>query len=174
MFGPCLPPLAEALVGLCRDWVTAPCALKFLAWRVALFPSRVLRRRTGSSTFAGMDEKTFRSKKKWAGKAVPSMKRRRTGHDYYGRCIYMVTLVVEGRRPLLGHIAGDGQRVPAVMHPSPLGQAVLDELRQITVHYPQVKVIYRQLMPDHLHFIIYVQERIGVHLSRVIAGYKTG
>lgn len=146
----------------------------FLAWRVALFPSRVLRRKTGSSTFAGMDEKTFRSKKKWAGEAVPSMKRRRTGHDYYGRCIYMVTLVVEGRRPLLGHIAGDGQRVPAVMHPSPLGQAVLDELRQITVHYPQVKVIYRQLMPDHLHFIIYVQERIGVHLSRVIAGYKTG
>ena len=32
----------------------------------------------------------------------PSMKRRKIGHDYCGVAIYMVTLCIEGRRPILG------------------------------------------------------------------------
>ncbi|MBR5639461.1 MAG: hypothetical protein IKW83_06820 [Muribaculaceae bacterium] len=33
-----------------------------------------------------------------------SMKRRNEHHDYTSRCIYMITLVVEGRQPLLGSL----------------------------------------------------------------------
>lgn len=131
------------------------------AWEIAL-PLRL------------MDKEQFHSKRQWAGDCIPSMKRRRVGHDYHGRCIYMITLVVAERRPLLGHITGDGERVTAVMHPSPLGKAVLDELSSITSHYPAVAVISQQLMPDHLHFIIFVKERIPSHLSRVVNGYKGG
>lgn len=36
-----------------------------------------------------------------------SMKRRSPWHDYHGRGTYMLTLVVEGRMPLLGN-CGDG------------------------------------------------------------------
>ncbi|MBR5725980.1 MAG: transposase [Muribaculaceae bacterium] len=121
-----------------------------------------------------MDQEQFKNKKRWAGKAVPSMKRRRVGHDYSGRCIYMITLVVEGRRPLLGHVTGDGIDTPAEMHPSELGHAVLAELDNIHHHYPTIKILTRQVMPDHLHFILFVQEPISSHLSRVISGYKGG
>ena len=121
-----------------------------------------------------MDREKFKGKKQWASEAVPSMKRRRVGHDYHGRCIYMITLVVKGRRPLFGSVTGDGEHEPAVMHPSPLGKAVLDELGAITLHYPAVAVISQQLMPDHLHVIIFVKERIDHHLSQVINGYKGG
>ena len=121
-----------------------------------------------------MDKEQFKSKKQWAGDAIPSMKRRRVGHDYKSRCIYMITLVVKDRRPILGHVTGDGEQEPAVMHPSNLGQAVLQELSSIPLHYPAIKVIARQLMPDHLHLILFVQQEIPCHLSRVISGYKGG
>ena len=121
-----------------------------------------------------MDQEQFERKRRWAREAVPSMKRRRVGHDYSSRCIYMITLVVKGRKPLLGHVSGDGINTPATMQPSPLGQAVLAELDNIHHHFPAIKVIARQVMPDHLHFILFVQESIPVHLSRVISGYKGG
>jgi hypothetical protein len=37
----------------------------------------------------------------------PSMLRRRVEHDYEQRCVYLVTMTVEGRRPLLGRLVGD-------------------------------------------------------------------
>ena len=113
-------------------------------------------------------------KPEWMRDTIPSMKRRCHGHDYQSRCIYMITLVVEGRRPLLGYITGDGIDQPAQLHPTQLGQAILQELDQITIHYPAVKVISHQLMPDHLHAILYVQERIPRHLSHVITSIKVG
>ena len=33
-----------------------------------------------------------------------SMKRRNAWHDYHSRCIYMVTMAVEGRKPVLGKL----------------------------------------------------------------------
>lgn len=38
---------------------------------------------------------------------IPSMKRRMKGKDYQERTIYMITLVVAGRRKLFGEIEGD-------------------------------------------------------------------
>jgi len=121
-----------------------------------------------------MDWEQFEKKKQWAGAVRPSMKRRRVGHDYCGRCIYMVTLVVEGRRPLLGTVTGDGEAVPAVFTPSTLGEAVIKALHSIPVFHPQVTVWDVQLMPDHLHFILFVKERLPVHLGAVINGFKVG
>jgi hypothetical protein len=31
---------------------------------------------------------------------------RNPGHDYYGRGVYLVTLVISGREPLFGHMSG--------------------------------------------------------------------
>ena len=121
-----------------------------------------------------MDREQFENKKRWAGELKPSMKRRRVGHDYQQRCVYMITLAVEGRRPLLGMVTGDGEAVPAVFTPSPLGEAVIKELHSIPEYYPQVSIWQVQLMPDHLHFIIFVKERLPVHLGKVINGFKVG
>ena len=57
--------------------------------------------------FWGMD-KRGEGRKKWVEahgmKAVPTMKRRMEGHDYCGVCMYMVTISVADRRPLLGSL----------------------------------------------------------------------
>lgn len=102
------------------------------------------------------------------------MKRRRVGHDYRSRCIYMVTLVVESRRPLLGHITGNGTTEPATFSPSPLGEAIIEVLHETPRHYPDVSIWDVQLMPDHLHFIIFIKEHISAHLGTIVNGFKVG
>ena len=112
-----------------------------------------------------MDWEEFQQKKRWADEVKPSMKRRRIGHDYKSRCIYMITLVVKERQPLLGHIVGDGRSHPATMQLSALGTAVQQALLNVPKFYNQVKILTHQVMPDHLHFVIFVTESIPVHLS---------
>ena len=104
-----------------------------------------------------------------------SMKRRHDKHDYQSRCIYMVTLVVAGRRPLLGTLCAHDRdhAMPWVRH-SELGMRVIQCCREIPEHHPQVKMIRLQLMPDHLHGIIYVSEHLPRHLGHVINGFKIG
>ncbi len=38
---------------------------------------------------------------------IPSMTRRRIGHDYESRRMYLITMTVEGRRPILGEVVGN-------------------------------------------------------------------
>ena len=47
----------------------------------------------------------------YSGDRVPSMKRRMEGKDYSKRGIYMLTLAVEGRRPLLASVIGTPQEL---------------------------------------------------------------
>lgn len=104
-----------------------------------------------------------------------SMKRRNAWHDYYSRCIYMVTLAVDGRRPVLGELCG-----PDATHPEPwvrptvLGQRVLDSWNEIPNHYPEVKTIDVQLMPDHLHGVLFITKQVPYHLGKVVNGFKAG
>ena len=119
-----------------------------------------------------MDWEKYHSKKQWAGELKPSMKRRRVGHDYQGRCIYMITLVVKDRQPLLCSITGNGESEPVTVHPTPLGQAVTQSLAGIPQFYPQIEIWTHQLMPDHLHVIIFVKQPIPLHLGKVINGFK--
>ena len=93
-----------------------------------------------------------------------SMKRRSPWHDYHGRGTYMLTLVVEGRMPLLGKLwgrvdarPGDGD-APKVML-SELGIAIAkEEIPKIHKCYPQVEVWRVCIMPDHIHLIVRVKE----------------
>ncbi len=120
-----------------------------------------------------MDWEEYKNKKQWAGKAKPSMTRRRIGHDYHGRCIYMVTLVVNGRQPLLGTIKGDGEKTPAKMLLSDLGDAVSQALSSLPRFYPALQIWNHQVMPDHLHAIFFVQEPIPMHFGKIVNGFKT-
>ena len=119
-----------------------------------------------------MDLERYKKSKRWAGELKPSMKRRRVGHNYKSRCIYMITLVVEGRKPLLGTISGDGVTQRAHMRRSVLGDAVAKALYDIPKFYPQIEIWTKQVMPDHLHAILFVKEDIPVHLGTIINGFK--
>ena len=54
-----------------------------------------------------MDKEAFEKHKPFAGEKKPSMLRRRVGHDYQSRRVYLITMTVEGRRPLLGSLVGN-------------------------------------------------------------------
>ena len=94
----------------------------------------------------------------------------------------MVTIVVEGREPVFGHIEGHakgklGTNEAPHMVLSELGRQVLeDEIRKINHFYPMVEVWRVAIMPDHIHLLIRVKEALpeGKHLGTIVRGFKTG
>ena len=126
-----------------------------------------------------MDKETFERQKAFAGEKKPSMLRRRVGHDYTERQIYMVTMTTEGRRPLFGQVVGRSDasigddNAPRIVL-SELGTRVQQEWLGIPNYYPEIKIIALQMMPDHLHGILFVKQKMQKDLSRVIRGFKTG
>ncbi|MBO5085486.1 MAG: hypothetical protein J6C18_11535, partial [Bacteroidaceae bacterium] len=126
---------------------------------------------------AKMTPKQLADKLRFAGEAIPSMTRRRDGHDYEARQMYLITLTVEGRRPLLGRVVGNPEAAegdPDAPHTelSPLGKAVEQQWMAISHYHPEVKVLALQMMPDHLHSILFVKERMPQHLGHIIKGFK--
>jgi REP element-mobilizing transposase RayT len=126
-----------------------------------------------------MNREEYESHKPFAGDKKPSMLRRCVGHDYKERMMYMVTMVTEGRRPLFGTVVGHSDAPASSEHTprmelSDLGRRVEEEWKGIPRYYPQVEIIALQMMPDHLHGIIFIKEKMEKDLSRIIRGFKTG
>lgn len=111
-----------------------------------------------------------------------SMQRRSRWHDYQKKGTYMLTLVVDGRVPLLGKLEGRADADPGSpdaprVELSELGTAIFnDEVRKINHFYPMVEVWKVCIMPDHIHMIVRVREDMpqGKHLGQVVRGFKTG
>lgn len=97
-----------------------------------------------------------------------SMKHRSAMHDYHDRGIYMLTLVTTNRQPLFGRV------VDAKMQLSELGAMIEQEVLGIPSYYPQLEILQVQMMPDHLHVLIFIHERLPKHLSSVVKGFKIG
>ncbi len=126
-----------------------------------------------------MNQQEYKSQKIFAGEKKPSMQRRCVGHDYNGRQMYMITMTTQDRRPLLGTLMGrsdapDGSPDAPRVLLTPLGQLVHDEWWGIPRYYPEVEIIALQIMPDHLHGILFVRQQMQKDLSRIIRGFKTG
>lgn len=104
------------------------------------------------------------------------------------------TLKGDGRMPLSGPLKGDERMplsgplkgvelVPSAVADaprvvlSPLGEAIRDrEIAKISAVYPMVEVWKLCIMPDHLHIIVRVKEKLpkGKHLGHVVSGFMTG
>lgn len=126
-----------------------------------------------------MTEEQRAKKKQYAGEKKASMKRRDDGHDYTERRMYMITLEVEGRLPLFGRLVGDafapdGSGNEPRIELTELGKAVQSEWMGIHAYYPQIEVVAVQMMPDHMHGILFVTAPLPVHLGQVITGFKAG
>ena len=124
-----------------------------------------------------MDRKTFESQKPFAGEKKPSMQRRCVDNDYTARRIYMVTMVTEGRKPLFGCVMGQSEAVESSPEAprvalSPLGEAVREIWQTIESHHPEIKVIALQMMPDHLHAVLFVTKKMEKPLGKVLLGVK--
>ncbi|MCC8174933.1 MAG: hypothetical protein LIO91_00655 [Bacteroidales bacterium] len=101
-------------------------------------------------------------------------KRRARWHDYSAPGTYMITMVVGGRKPLLGRLE---IRPKPHVELSPLGRAIQDvEIAKIHQFYPMIHLWHHCMMPDHLHAILHIDSPLpkGKHLGHVIAGFKSG
>jgi REP element-mobilizing transposase RayT len=86
-------------------------------------------------------------------------------------------MVTEERRPLFGKVVGRSDAVePSSEVPrvalSPLGEAIEQIWQTIGSHHREVKVVALQMMPDHLHAILFVTERMEKPLGKVLLGVK--
>ena len=124
-----------------------------------------------------MDRKTFESRKPFAGEKKASMQRRCVDNDYTERRMYMITMVTEERKPLFGKVVGQSEAAaPAPEAPhielSALGAEIEKIWLTIGHFHPEVSVIALQMMPDHLHAVLFVKEKMEKPLGKVLLGVK--
>jgi hypothetical protein len=101
-----------------------------------------------------------------------SKTKRSNWHDYREPCIYLVTVTTVDREPLLGQVEGDA--IKARIKLSAIGKCVWDEIERLPKAYPQIMVMQHQIMPDHVHLVIRVTERLpeGIPLGNIVAEWK--
>lgn len=115
---------------------------------------------------------TYTEAKGWRYDTECSMLRRMSSHDYQSRCIYMLTLTQADRSlQLLGSLSSDAEGEASIV-PSQLGEHVREELFALTKEYPQIEIIRVQLMPEHLHVVLFVHERLPLHLGKIVGKVK--
>ncbi len=119
----------------------------------------------------------------WRYETEHNQKRRLIGHRYNDVGTYLVTIVVKGRNPVFGTIAGNIKALPSdTNYPatvlSPLGERVLnEELPKIHAIYPMVEVWSPVcIMPDHIHLIIRINSLLPPkkHLGIIVGAFKGG
>lgn len=104
---------------------------------------------------------------------VPRYWQRKPDHDYRSRCFYMVTMRKAPQMPYFSRVsapAGDYAH-PSVSH-SRLGTIISNELHNFGHFYPGVEIYDYVVMPDHVHFVIYVSVAGIYNLGSLVAALK--
>lgn len=107
----------------------------------------------------------------------PTHRKHLAYHDYRERCIYHITLVCSERKKLLGRVVGDSVD-EARCELTPLGVEVAKAIQGIpgcaAGRGDDVQVLAAVCMPEHVHFVLYVRERMKDKVGVVIRGFKQG
>ena len=91
---------------------------------------------------------------------------------FKGVGIYHITFVVTGRQPLLGELVIDHDEPRCL--PTDLGRAISHDLDEIQQRRPYVRLLAKQLMPDHIHVLLYVTEDSSVSIKEIARGMRQG
>ena len=108
------------------------------------------------------------------------MLRRCLNWDYTQPCIYQITIVLAERgSKALGEVVvdqygKDGRPLTAHCELSALGKAILAHWQKIGAFTPEIKPLFCQIMPDHLHGILHVTSPMKRPLGNAVGGFKTG
>ena len=103
-----------------------------------------------------------------------SYRPRNPGHDYYGKGVYLITLVVRGREPLLASFISEGGCEKIV--PTALGEEMLlfwgQTAERQAAHGNRVVTHACVCMPDHFHGVIEVLEPMEWNLGDIMQAFK--
>lgn len=103
-------------------------------------------------------------------KAQRRQNRRCYNHDYKARCIYMITCSKSPHCPILATV--DGSPDAPIHRYTDAGRIVGKALTEVSRYSPSWVVTRRIIMPDHIHFILYVKEHIAFHIGLIISQFK--
>lgn len=95
--------------------------------------------------------------------------------DFQGPAIHQLTLVTTNRKPLLGSLfIPNNDPEKAYVEQTPIGQMVAKEIEQIPTYKDASNIeIYRfVIMPDHIHILLRVHERLPKHLGQYVRWFK--
>lgn len=98
-------------------------------------------------------------------------------HDYKSVCIYFITINKREGVPLFGEPAGDwrapmGSSLYPCVRESRIGRMVRRMIKALPMFMPSTELYQYVVMPDHVHFLINVKERIPLHLGFYISEFK--
>ena len=132
---------------------------------------------------------------------IHRMGRRCRNWDYRCDAVYLITLALADRsRPILGRLvidepemlarglagatagatetttsaAIDPETVRAHIELSELGRLIEDHWRRIGEFTPEIKPLALQLMPEHLHGVLWVRRNMKKPLGDALRGFKSG
>ena len=88
--------------------------------------------------------------------------------NYRDPGIHLLTMVVAERKPLLGHLSGEEMVL------SSLGKKVSEEIKRIPEYEgaSAIEICNYVVMPDHIHILLRIHERLPQHLGRYVGWFK--
>lgn len=86
--------------------------------------------------------------------------------------IYHVTLTIPSRGPLFGSLCyPDNDPTQAYVERTELGKEIVYIIGSIPQYRPQIRLLQYCLMPDHVHFILHVQQTMPYSIKSVVRGF---
>lgn len=98
-------------------------------------------------------------------------------HDYSSRCFYLLTVTKARGIPDFSVVTGSSAiKKPAPGSPAvrllPAGEAIASAIKDFRGRFPAVSIIRHVIMPDHIHMVVYVKERLPRPLGEYVAILK--
>ena len=96
-------------------------------------------------------------------------------HDYKTRGIYLITIVVRNRERVLGELNMDAKHPSVIL--SEVGKAIEQEWKKTVaiqaMNGRKISLLNYQIMPDHFHGILFVEEDMDISVGEIIRYYKS-
>ncbi|MDE6273054.1 MAG: hypothetical protein K2M31_08630 [Muribaculaceae bacterium] len=107
------------------------------------------------------------------------MGRRARFHDYMAPGYYLITATaIEGdfqlrRLSVMPNISPERLKSEGMILPvlTPLGKKIEAEIRALPLYHPLLAIKRYVIMPDHIHFVLHVKERLTRKLGSELAGF---
>lgn len=93
-------------------------------------------------------------------KIIHNNKRRAPWHDYHSRQIYMITINKEKGCPAFGRLVNIQHPEEARIELSPIGDIIREQILATPAHNPAIRNMTYIIMPDHIHLLLFVTERM--------------